>query len=82
MANCNDTGLNETALVLMGISAGVTAGGFAAESNDIRNNALDKLQRKNCDMLCANDILAPGCGFATSSSYNAFSSEIGKPFWL
>jgi len=42
--------------------------GFAAESNDIRNNALDKLQRKNCDMLCANDILAPGCGFATDTN--------------
>ena len=42
--------------------------GFAAESNDIRENALDKLVRKNCDMLCANDILAPGCGFATDTN--------------
>ncbi|MBQ7651327.1 MAG: bifunctional phosphopantothenoylcysteine decarboxylase/phosphopantothenate--cysteine ligase CoaBC [Victivallales bacterium] len=42
--------------------------GFAAESNHIRNNALDKLHRKNCDMLCANDILAPGCGFATDTN--------------
>ena len=42
--------------------------GVAAESNDIRNNALDKLHRKNCDMLCANDILAPGCGFATDTN--------------
>lgn len=42
--------------------------GFAAESNDVSQNAQDKLVRKNCDMLCANDITAPGCGFATSTN--------------
>ena len=42
--------------------------GFAAESNDIAANATDKLVRKNCDMLCANDITAPGCGFATQTN--------------
>ena len=42
--------------------------GFAAESNDITANATDKLVRKNCDMLCANDITAPGCGFATTTN--------------
>ena len=42
--------------------------GFAAESNDITANATDKLIRKNCDMLCANDITAPGCGFATATN--------------
>lgn len=42
--------------------------GFAAESNNVRDNAMDKLVRKNCDMLCANDIMAPGCGFAVSTN--------------
>ena len=42
--------------------------GFAAESNDLAANATDKLVRKNCDMLCANDITAPGCGFATATN--------------
>ncbi len=42
--------------------------GFAAESNDLTANATDKLVRKNCDMLCANDITAPGCGFATATN--------------
>ena len=42
--------------------------GFAAESNDLTANATDKLVRKNCDMLCANDITAPGCGFATQTN--------------
>ena len=42
--------------------------GFAAESNDLLKNANDKLRRKNCDMLCANDITAPGCGFASETN--------------
>ena len=42
--------------------------GFAAESNDLTANATEKLVRKNCDMLCANDITAPGCGFATATN--------------
>lgn len=42
--------------------------GFAAESNDVRDNALGKLWRKHCDMLCCNDIKAPGCGFATDTN--------------
>ena len=42
--------------------------GFAAESNDLAANATEKLTRKHCDMLCANDITAPGCGFATHTN--------------
>ena len=42
--------------------------GFAAESNDVSANAQEKMNRKNCDMLCANDITAPGCGFATATN--------------
>ena len=42
--------------------------GFAAESNNVEANAQDKLLRKNCDILCANDITAPNCGFATSTN--------------
>jgi hypothetical protein len=37
MGNCNDTGLNETALVLMGISAGVTAGGTIIDKREIQD---------------------------------------------
>lgn len=42
--------------------------GFAAESNDVRDNAVGKLCRKHCDMLCCNDIKAAGCGFATDTN--------------
>jgi len=42
--------------------------GFAAESNDIELNARHKLQNKHCDIICANDIREPGCGFAVATN--------------
>ena len=38
--------------------------GFAAETTDLRANADSKLVRKNADMIVANDVTAPGVGFA------------------
>ncbi|MBA2610210.1 MAG: bifunctional phosphopantothenoylcysteine decarboxylase/phosphopantothenate--cysteine ligase CoaBC [Actinobacteria bacterium] len=37
--------------------------GFAAETDDVASNALGKLQRKNLDLIVANDVGAPGVGF-------------------
>jgi phosphopantothenoylcysteine decarboxylase/phosphopantothenate--cysteine ligase len=37
--------------------------GFAAETDDLAANALDKLRRKNLDFIVANDVSAPGVGF-------------------
>ena len=37
--------------------------GFAAETNDLEQNARSKLQRKNLDLLVANDVTQPGAGF-------------------
>lgn len=37
MGNCNETGLNETVLVLMGISAGVTTGGTIIDKREIQD---------------------------------------------
>lgn len=37
--------------------------GFAAETNDMEAYALDKLRRKKCDMILANDVGAPDAGF-------------------
>jgi phosphopantothenoylcysteine decarboxylase/phosphopantothenate--cysteine ligase len=37
--------------------------GFAAETDDLEANAMDKLRRKNCDLIVANDVTAPGAGF-------------------
>ncbi|MBN2331763.1 MAG: bifunctional phosphopantothenoylcysteine decarboxylase/phosphopantothenate--cysteine ligase CoaBC [Deltaproteobacteria bacterium] len=37
--------------------------GFAAETDDLVDNAKEKIRRKNLDMIVANDITAPGAGF-------------------
>jgi phosphopantothenoylcysteine decarboxylase/phosphopantothenate--cysteine ligase len=37
--------------------------GFAAETDDLLANALDKLTRKGADLVVANDVSAPGVGF-------------------
>lgn len=37
---------------------------FAAETEHVFGNALDKLERKNADMIVANDVTRPGAGFA------------------
>ena len=41
---------------------------FAAETNDILENAKKKLIRKNCDLIVANDILAEGAGFEVDTN--------------
>ena len=38
--------------------------GFAAETNDLITNAERKLTKKNADFIVANDVSAPGTGFA------------------
>ncbi len=42
--------------------------GFAAESENLLENASDKLQSKGLDLLVANDITAPDAGFAVDSN--------------
>ncbi len=37
--------------------------GFAAETNDVRDNATAKLTQKQIDLIVANDVSAPGAGF-------------------
>ena len=37
--------------------------GFAAETQDLAKHALEKLHRKNLDMLVANDVTMTGAGF-------------------
>ena len=42
--------------------------GFAAETNDLEKYALEKLQRKNCDLIVANDVTQAGAGFGTDTN--------------
>ncbi|RKU15894.1 bifunctional phosphopantothenoylcysteine decarboxylase/phosphopantothenate--cysteine ligase CoaBC [Candidatus Poribacteria bacterium] len=41
---------------------------FAAETNDLLENAKKKMIRKNCDLIVANDILAEGAGFEVDTN--------------
>jgi len=42
--------------------------GFAAESENVSENALRKMKRKNCDMICANHIGQLDTGFASENN--------------
>ena len=42
--------------------------GFAAETQNIIQNALEKFHRKKLDLVVANDISSPGLGFQSDSN--------------
>lgn len=42
--------------------------GFAAETESVEQYAREKLKRKNCDLLVANDVTAAGAGFGTDTN--------------
>lgn len=42
--------------------------GFAAETENLENNARDKLTRKGCDLIVANDVSKPGIGFDSNQN--------------
>ncbi len=41
---------------------------FAAETNDVLENARRKLAKKNADLVCANDVTQPGAGFGVETN--------------
>ncbi len=42
--------------------------GFSMETDDVIENSRKKLEKKNCDMICANSLRAQGAGFATDTN--------------
>ncbi|APV44888.1 phosphopantothenoylcysteine decarboxylase / phosphopantothenate--cysteine ligase [Dehalogenimonas formicexedens] len=42
--------------------------GFAAETSELIDNAERKLDAKNLDIIVANDVTAPGCGFGSDTN--------------
>lgn len=60
--------LEATPDILAGLGAAKRPGqvlvGFAAETHDMLEQARSKLERKNLDLIVANDVSAPGVGFA------------------
>lgn len=59
--------LEPTPDILAGLGVSKRAGqvlvGFAAETSDLRANAVEKLRRKHLDLIVANDVSADGVGF-------------------
>lgn len=51
---------------------------FAAETNDVLENAKEKLVRKNCDLIVANDILAEGAGFESDTNIVTIMDNAGN----
>ena len=52
--------------------------GFAAEAENIVENALGKLRKKNADLFVANDILKPGSGFGQDTNIVYFVDRKGE----
>jgi len=42
--------------------------GFAAETEELKKNAREKLQKKHCDVVIGNDVSAPGLGFESDEN--------------
>ena len=50
---------------------------FAAETDDLLENAKKKLVRKNCDLIVANDILEEGAGFQSDTNIVTLLDRLG-----
>jgi phosphopantothenoylcysteine decarboxylase/phosphopantothenate--cysteine ligase len=73
--------LEPTADILAALGArkhpGQTVVGFAAETEALVANATDKLTRKGCDFVVANDVSAPGAGFEHDTNAVVIVSAAG-----
>ncbi len=56
--------------------------GFAAETDDIREHALEKLRKKNLDWIAANRVGVPNCGFCSSTNEITLYNKEGKSYFL
>lgn len=52
--------------------------GFAAETDNLIENALKKIHNKNLDFIVANDITLPGAGFGTDTNIVKFLNRDGR----
>ena len=54
--------------IVAGLSGSFVKVGFAAETQDLRENARSKIAKKGLDLIVANDVSAPGAGFGTETN--------------
>jgi phosphopantothenoylcysteine decarboxylase / phosphopantothenate---cysteine ligase len=52
--------------------------GFAAETDDVEQNAIKKLKEKNLDLIIVNDLLKTGAGFGTDTNAVTILDRSGK----
>ncbi|MBO8162327.1 MAG: bifunctional phosphopantothenoylcysteine decarboxylase/phosphopantothenate--cysteine ligase CoaBC [Brevibacillus sp.] len=52
--------------------------GFAAETRDLAHYAIEKLRRKNADVIVGNNVLAEGAGMGTDTNLVTFYSRDGE----
>ena len=57
---------------------GQTLVGFAAETDNVLQNAGEKLKKKNLDMIVANDVTAPGAGFNVDTNIATLVTRDGQ----
>lgn len=69
--------LERNADFLLEITGPVIKIGFAAETNDLVENAEAKLRAKGLALIVANDVTAPGSGFATDTNQVTFLDASG-----
>ena len=60
--------LEKTPDFLLEVTGPIVKVGFAAETDDLLVNAQAKLREKKLDLIAANDVTAPGSGFATDTN--------------
>ena len=53
--------------------------GFAAETQNVLENAQKKMAEKNLDMIVSNDVLAPGAGFAVDTNVITIMTRGAEP---
>lgn len=77
--------LEETPDILGTIGAARRQGqvliGFAAETENLLDSARDKLARKNCDAICANDVSAVGSGFDGDTNAVTWVTRDSQEAW-
>ena len=59
--------------------AGQLLVGFAAETQNVVENAQKKMAEKNLDMIVSNDVLAPGAGFAVDTNSVTIMARGAEP---
>ena len=74
--------LRKTPDILSDVAAGRTNGlvvvGFAAETNNVVEYARSKMEKKNLDMVVANDITQPGAGFNSDTNIATILVKDGR----